>query len=73
MVGADRWMPDSGFWSLHAQESALKAEPTDAKGSIKFFILDTNVLLHNPGALFMFADNQVVVPFTVLEELDKFK
>ena len=51
----------------------MKAEPTDAKGSIKFFILDTNVLLHNPGALFMFADNQVVVPFTVLEELDKFK
>ncbi len=40
---------------------------------LKFFVLDTNVLLHNPAALFMFADNEVVIPFTVLEELDKFK
>ena len=39
----------------------------------KWFVLDTNVLLHNPGSLYMFADNHVVIPFTVLEELDKFK
>jgi len=39
----------------------------------KYFVLDTNVLLHNPASLFMFADNDVVIPFTVLEELDKFK
>src|SRR5205085_3719689 len=38
-----------------------------------FFVLDTNVLLHNPGALFSFADNNVNIPFDVLEELDKFK
>src|SRR5205085_8761309 len=31
------------------------------------------VLLHNPNALFMFGDNDVVIPFDVLEELDKFK
>ncbi|QDU70424.1 PhoH family protein [Mucisphaera calidilacus] len=40
---------------------------------IKHFVLDTNVLLHNPNALYMFDDNQVIVPFAVLEELDKFK
>ncbi len=40
---------------------------------IKHFVLDTNVLLHNPNALFSFADNHVVIPFDVLEELDKFK
>jgi PhoH-like ATPase len=40
---------------------------------MKHFVLDTNVLLHNPGALFMFADNEVVIPFDVIEELDKFK
>ena len=40
---------------------------------MKSFVLDTNVLLHNPGSLFMFADNQVVIPFTVLEEIDRFK
>jgi len=39
----------------------------------KTFVVDTNVLLHNPQALFAFADNHVVIPMTVLEELDKFK
>ena len=41
--------------------------------SSKTFVLDTNVLLHNPSALFAFADNHVVIPMTVLEELDHFK
>jgi len=39
----------------------------------KYFIIDTNVLLHNPRAIHSFADNTVVIPFKVLEELDKFK
>jgi PhoH-like ATPase len=42
-------------------------------GQAKSFVLDTNVLLHNPNALFMFKDNDVVIPFDVIEELDKFK
>ena len=42
-------------------------------GHVKHFVLDTNVLLHNPNALFMFADNEVIIPFDVIEELDKFK
>ncbi|MFW5829338.1 MAG: PhoH family protein [Planctomycetota bacterium] len=41
--------------------------------SSKTFVLDTNVLLHNPKALFAFSDNRVVIPMIVLEELDKFK
>ncbi|MCE9590847.1 MAG: PhoH family protein [Planctomycetes bacterium] len=40
---------------------------------MKHFVLDTNVLLHNPASIFMFADNEVVIPFAVIEELDKFK
>ena len=44
-----------------------------SNGSVKHFVLDTNVLLHNPNALFMFTDNEVVIPFDVIEELDKFK
>jgi PhoH-like ATPase len=43
--------------------------PPDSKS----FVLDTNILLHNPAAMFMFADNEVIIPFDVLEELDKFK
>jgi len=44
-----------------------------SESPVKHFVLDTNVLIHNPASLFMFADNEVVIPFTVLEELDKFK
>jgi len=52
--------------------AASAAKPgTDSK--IKHFVLDTNVLLHNPNSLYMFDDNIVVIPFTVLGELDKFK
>ena len=39
----------------------------------KTFVLDTNVLLHNPRAIFVFQEHDVVIPFTVLEELDTFK
>jgi PhoH-like ATPase len=39
----------------------------------KYFVLDTSVLLYDPSALTGFADNEVVLPFQVIEELDKFK
>ena len=39
----------------------------------KYFVLDTNVLLHNSEAVTSFADNFVVLPMTVIEELDRFK
>lgn len=39
----------------------------------KYFVLDTNVLLHNPEAINSFGDNCVVLPMTVIEELDNFK
>ncbi len=41
--------------------------------TIKDFVLDTNVLLHNPDALFVFEENNVIIPFPVIEELDKMK
>ena len=39
----------------------------------KNFILDTNVLLHDPRSLFNFGDNNVVIPIYVIEEIDQFK
>jgi len=39
----------------------------------KTFVLDTNVLLHDPNSLFSFKDNNVIIPIVVIEELDKFK
>ncbi|HJL19288.1 MAG TPA: PhoH family protein [Sandaracinaceae bacterium LLY-WYZ-13_1] len=40
---------------------------------IKNFVLDTNVLLHDPGALYAFEENAVILPIYVIEEIDKFK
>ena len=40
---------------------------------MKHFVLDTNVLLHDPRAIFQFEDNEVVIPIFVIEEIDSFK
>jgi PhoH-like ATPase len=39
----------------------------------KIFVLDTNVILHDSDCIFQFADNDIIIPMTVLEELDRFK
>lgn len=39
----------------------------------KIYVLDTNVLLHDPQAIFRFEDNDLVIPITVIEEIDNFK
>jgi PhoH-like ATPase len=39
----------------------------------KTYVLDTNVLLHDPLSIFAFQDNEVVIPAVVLEEIDSFK
>jgi PhoH-like ATPase len=40
---------------------------------VKNYILDTNVLLHDPNSLLSFADNSVLIPIEVIEEIDRFK
>ncbi len=39
----------------------------------KIFVLDTNVILHDHTCIYQFKDNDIIIPLTVLEELDKFK
>ncbi|MCP3876680.1 MAG: PhoH family protein [Desulfobacteraceae bacterium] len=39
----------------------------------KIFILDTNVILHDSSCIHEFKDNNIYIPITVIEELDKFK
>lgn len=57
-----------------AEEGAEpRRAPVPSDTDVKTFVLDTNVLLHNPDALFVFKEHHVVVPFTVIEELDKMK
>src|SRR6185503_19981774 len=40
---------------------------------VKNYILDTNVLLHDPNSLLSFRDNNVLMPIEVIEEIDRFK
>ena len=54
--------------------SSLRVEKTKLKSVIKkTFVLDTNVLLHDPTAIAAFNEHAVVIPMTVLEELDHIK
>jgi len=44
-----------------------------AGGMVKNFVIDTNVLLHDPHSLNRFENNHVFIPVEVLSELDRFK
>ena len=39
----------------------------------KNFVLDTNVLLHDPRSILSFEENNVIIPIYVIEEVDNFK
>lgn len=39
----------------------------------KCYVLDTNVLIYDPNAFFKFEENDVIIPLTVIEEIDRFK
>jgi PhoH-like ATPase len=39
----------------------------------RIFVLDTNVILHDPEAIFRFEEHDLFIPITVLEEIDQFK
>ena len=53
----------------------LQAKPRKVKhtGPSKLFVLDTNVLLHDPTCLFRFEEHDIFLPMIVLEELDAHK
>ncbi len=45
----------------------------DKRGVTKLFVLDTNVLMHDPTSLFRFEEHDVYLPMITLEELDNHK
>jgi len=54
--------------------NTLRSTPNPLKSvTRKTYVLDTNVLLHDPHAITAFNEHQVVIPMTVLEELDDIK
>jgi PhoH-like ATPase len=56
-----------------AVAQATKARSKRLSGPAKLFVLDTNVLLHDPSCLFRFEEHDVFLPMIVLEELDAHK
>ncbi len=58
-----------GLTAVQARDFGLVAPTAVGKN----FVLDTNVLLHDPGCLGRFKDNHLCIPVDVLAELDRFK
>jgi PhoH-like ATPase len=60
--------------ALLAQQAQItRSRRTKASEAAKLFVLDTNVLMHDPMCLFRFEEHDVFLPMIVLEELDNHK
>src|SRR6201997_2648676 len=63
-----------GLFQESARSTVVPAGSRNGHSSqIKNYVLDTNVLLHDPHSVYRFADNHVWIPIDVLGETDKFK
>lgn len=62
----------SAAQSMAVSESG-QLKRTDRSAAKKLYVLDTNVLLHDPSSLFRFDEHDVFLPMVVLEELDNHK
>ena len=54
-------------------KTAFRPKKTKSSGPTKLFVLDTNVLMHDPMCLFRFEEHDIFLPMIVLEELDGHK
>jgi PhoH-like ATPase len=53
--------------------SSTSLDSGPGAAAAKTYVLDTNVLIHDPKSLLNFEEHEVVIPMTVLEELDRLK
>src|ERR1700730_13598331 len=71
------WMSTDTQPGLFQESARSTVTPAGSRNGhtsqIKNYVLDTNVLLHDPHSVYRFADNHVWIPIDVLSELDKFK
>ncbi len=56
-----------------APQDSARPRRAKSSGPAKLFVLDTNVLLHDPMCLFRFEEHDIFLPMIVLEELDSHK
>lgn len=77
--GKDQSSPVKTGVASYKKENVLRPKPvtkpakSQATGSGKLFVLDTNVLMHDPMCLFLFEEHDIFLPMIVLEELDGHK
>jgi PhoH-like ATPase len=66
--------PNAALRPSSETTSPVTAPSQDSGTTVrKHFVLDTNVLLHNPGSIYKFEEHEVIIPLQVIEELDQFK
>ncbi|HWT19332.1 MAG TPA: PhoH family protein, partial [Variovorax sp.] len=58
---------------IAAPQAPARPKRSKSNGPAKLFVLDTNVLLHDPMCLFRFEEHDIFLPMIVLEELDGHK
>ena len=59
--------------AVDARPKSGASRAADRAGKTKIFVLDTNVLMHDPSSLFRFEEHDVYLPMMTLEELDNHK
>ena len=59
--------------AVEVQLKSSTSRAADQRGIRKLFVLDTNVLMHDPSSLFRFEEHDVYLPMMTLEELDNHK
>jgi len=70
-TGAESYHKDSN--SPARPQAAVRPKKPKHTGPTKLFVLDTNVLMHDPMCLFRFEEHDIFLPMIVLEELDGHK
>lgn len=58
---------------VQGKESTITNKTKESTGKSKLFVLDTNVMLHDPTCLFRFEEHDIFLPMMTLEELDHHK
>ena len=72
-TGVGSYKKDSAALTSPPAQPAVRPKKTKHTGPAKLFVLDTNVLMHDPMCLFRFEEHDIFLPMIVLEELDGHK
>src|SRR5450830_1114575 len=59
--------------AVESRAKSTTSRTADKLGMSKLFVLDTNVLMHDPTSLFRFEEHDIYLPMITLEELDNHK